>query len=58
MANQNLPLCTVVKKGKRIAFLSLGTRLQKILEVSELIKKNYKFFLQPFRHDQKQKVIY
>ncbi len=33
----------LVKKGKRIAFLSLGTRLQKILEVSELIKKNYKF---------------
>ncbi len=33
----------LVKKGKRIAFLSLGTRLQKILEVSELIKKNFKF---------------
>ena len=33
----------LVKKGKRIAFLSLGTRLPKILEVSELIKKNYKF---------------
>ncbi len=33
----------LVKKGKRIAFLSLGTRLQKILEVSESIKKNYKF---------------
>ena len=33
----------LVKKGKRIALLSLGTRLQKILEVSELIKKNYKF---------------
>ena len=33
----------LVKKGKRIAFLSLGTRLQKILEVSKLIKKNYKF---------------
>ena len=33
----------LVEKGKRIAFLSLGTRLQKILEVSELIKKNYKF---------------
>ena len=33
----------LVKKGKRIAFLSLGTRLQKILEVSELIKRNYKF---------------
>ena len=33
----------LVKKGKKIAFLSLGTRLQKILEVSELIKKNYKF---------------
>ena len=33
----------LVKKGRRIAFLSLGTRLQKILEVSELIKKNYKF---------------
>ncbi len=33
----------LVKKGKRIAFLNLGTRLQKILEVSELIKKNYKF---------------
>ena len=33
----------LVKKGKRIAFLSLGTRLQKILEVSQLIKKNYKF---------------
>ncbi len=33
----------LVKKGKRIAFLSLGTRLQKILEVSELIKKNYEF---------------
>ncbi len=33
----------LVKKGKKIALLSLGTRLQKILEVSELIKKNYKF---------------
>ena len=33
----------LVKKGKKIAFLSLGTRLQKTLEVSELIKKNYKF---------------
>ena len=33
----------LVKKGKRIALLSLGPRLQKILEVSELIKKNYKF---------------
>ncbi len=33
----------LVLKGKRIALLSLGTRLQKILEVSELIKKNYKF---------------
>ena len=33
----------LVKKGKRIAFLSLGTRLQKILEVSKLIKKNYNF---------------
>ncbi len=33
----------IVKKGKKIALLSLGTRLQKILEVSKLIKKNYKF---------------
>ena len=33
----------LVKKGKRIAFLSLGTRLQKILEVSKLIKKNFNF---------------
>ncbi len=33
----------LVKKGKRIALLSLGTRLQKILEVYELIKKNHKF---------------
>ncbi len=33
----------LVLKGKRIALLSLGTRIQKILEVSELIKKNYKF---------------
>ncbi len=33
----------LVKKVKRIAFLSLFTRLQKNLEVSELIKKNYKF---------------
>ncbi len=33
----------LLKKGKRIALLNLGTRLQKILEVSELIKKNYKF---------------
>ncbi len=33
----------LVKKGKRIALLSLGTRLQKILDVYELIKKNHKF---------------
>ncbi|GIR67523.1 MAG: hypothetical protein CM15mP72_0330 [Pelagibacteraceae bacterium] len=33
----------LVKNGKKIAFLNLGTRLKKILEVSELIKKNYKF---------------
>ncbi len=33
----------LVKKGKRIALLNLGTRLQKILEVSELIKKNHMF---------------
>ena len=39
----DLAKAKLVKKGKRIALLSLGTRLQKILEVSELIKKNYKF---------------
>ncbi len=32
----------VIKNGKKIAFLNLGTRLKKVLETSELIKKNYK----------------
>ncbi len=32
----------VIKNGKKIAFLNLGTRLKKVLEINELIKKNYK----------------
>ena len=32
----------VIKNGKKIVFLNLGTRLKKVLEISELIKKNYK----------------
>ena len=32
----------VIKNGKKIAILNLGTRLKKVLEISELIKKNYK----------------
>ena len=32
----------IIKKGKKIAFLNLGTRLSKVLEIRELIKKNHK----------------
>ena len=32
----------LVKKGKKIAFLSLGTRLNQIIEVSKKIEKKYK----------------
>ena len=32
----------IIKNGKKIAFLNLGTRLKKVFEISELIKKNYK----------------
>ena len=32
----------IIKNGKKIAFLNLGTRLKKISEITELIKKNYK----------------
>ena len=32
----------VIKNGKKIAFLNLGTRLKKVSEISEMIKKSYK----------------
>ena len=32
----------ILKKGKRIAFLNLGTRLKKVLEINEMIKNHHK----------------
>tara|TARA_B100000963_G_scaffold35098_1_gene26062 strand:+ start:9328 stop:11193 length:1866 start_codon:yes stop_codon:yes gene_type:complete len=32
----------IIKKGKKIAFLNLGTRLNRVLEINDLIKKNHK----------------
>ncbi len=32
----------ILKKGKKIAFLNLGTRLNKVLEINEMIKNHYK----------------
>ena len=32
----------ILKKGKKIAFLNLGTRLKKVLEINEMIKNHYK----------------
>ena len=32
----------ILKKGKKIAFLNLGTRLKKVLEINEMIKNNHK----------------
>ncbi len=31
----------ILKKGKKIAFLNLGTRLKKVLEINEMIKNNH-----------------
>ena len=32
----------ILKKGKKIAFLNLGTRLKKVLEINEMIKNHHK----------------
>ncbi len=32
----------ILKKGKKIAFLNLGTRINKVLEINEMIKNQYK----------------
>ncbi len=32
----------ILKKGKKIAILNLGTRLKKVLEINEMIKNHYK----------------
>ena len=35
----------ILKKGKKIAFLNLGTRLKKVLEINEMIKNHHKLVL-------------